>query len=325
MIKKTGIRTENGFREIVLDMSIREVYELFLQRCSAKRMQPSTMQYYQYFLPKYVNWLEENGVTSLEEAAQTETIDAFITVIGKQHAYGKEKEYSDNTVHIYARTIRTMIRFAYERGYLKRLPTFNMPIVHKTKLCVLNEDQIEKLLRVCESTRDMAIVLVAIASGMRRGELADLKWKDVNFDESSIEVLEGKGKKFRTVMLDRATAKLLMQYKAELGSQASPGATLFQNREGLGLADEGYRALFSRLSARSGIKFSAHALRRTFAKLCLKRGMDVIYIQNLMGHSNIETTAHYIQQLDDEDVREAYEEHTPIQDLARKTLKRRRK
>ena len=74
----------------------------------------------------------------------------------------------------------------------------------------------------------------------------------------------------------------------------------------------GIRSVLVRLKEESGIEFSAHALRRSFAMLSIKAGMNLIYIQSLMGHSNIETTRNYIQKLDNSEVLNAQTIHGTV-------------
>jgi integrase/recombinase XerD len=79
----------------------------------------------------------------------------------------------------------------------------------------------------------------------------------------------------------------------------------------------GIRSIFVRLAEKSGIHFSAHALRRTFAKMAIKNEMDIIWLQTLMGHTNLETTRDYVQGLDNEDVEKVYQEHAPLKGMIR--------
>jgi integrase/recombinase XerD len=74
----------------------------------------------------------------------------------------------------------------------------------------------------------------------------------------------------------------------------------------------GLRSVLVRLKEESGIEFSAHALRRSFAVLSVKAGMNLIYIQSLMGHSDIETTRNYIQKLDNSEILNAQKTHGTV-------------
>jgi integrase len=74
----------------------------------------------------------------------------------------------------------------------------------------------------------------------------------------------------------------------------------------------GLRSAFVWLKEESRIDFSAHARRRSFAKLSIKAGMNLIYIQSLMGHSDIETIRDYVQKLDNFEVLNALKIHGTV-------------
>jgi len=72
------------------------------------------------------------------------------------------------------------------------------------------------------------------------------------------------------------------------------------------------RLVLVRLLEKSGEEFLAHVLRRSFAKLSVKAGMNLIYIQSLMGHSDIETTRNFVQELDNSEVLNAQKIHGTV-------------
>jgi integrase len=75
---------------------------------------------------------------------------------------------------------------------------------------------------------------------------------------------------------------------------------------------DGVRSIIVRLSEKSGIRFSPHSLRRSFAKLSIKAGMNIVFLQSLMGHTHIDTTRKYIQKLDDTEILEAHKKHGAV-------------
>ena len=95
----------------------------------------------------------------------------------------------------------------------------------------------------------------------------------------------------------------ILRYKSPLGKQNTKSEQLLiQTIHGKRFTTMGLRSVLVRLKEESGIEFSVHALRRSFAKLSVKAGVNLTYIQSLMGHSNIETTRNYVQKLDNSEV-----------------------
>ncbi len=86
---------------------------------------------------------------------------------------------------------------------------------------------------------------------------------------------------------------------------------VFQTQSGTRYKHSGFRHVIRRISERSDIPFSAHDLRRTFATLSLKPGMNVLHLQSLLGHANLEMTRRYVQIVED-DLGESNKEYGPI-------------
>ena len=86
---------------------------------------------------------------------------------------------------------------------------------------------------------------------------------------------------------------------------------VFQCGPGKRFTISGMRSWVLRIGKRAGIKLSPHALRRTFATLALKAGMNVFQLQGLLGHSSLEMTRRYVAMLD-EDLVDAHKKHGPI-------------
>jgi integrase/recombinase XerD len=231
------------------------------------------------------------------------------------------KSLSDRYIHIFARTIKTIARFSYEEKYIPELPTFKMPAIRRKRLLYLDVNDIPKVLDACTSTRDLALLNLAIASGLRLSEIISLDWQHISLRDGKLIVLHDKGDKYRVCMVDKGTLRILIRYHNELKALnedfVALDAPLIQTDEHTRLKPNGVRSIMDRLSTRNGVKMTAHALRRTFARLSVKNGMDIVWLQHLLGHENIETTKHYVGELDVEDVAKFYEVHAPLRDIKR--------
>jgi integrase len=195
----------------------------------------------------------------------------------------------------------------------EKLVKFEMPRIAKKKLRSLSEEEVNLILKYSGSLRNQCIITLMVDTGLRLTEICNLNWGDVNILKGTIEVLTGKGRKYRLVACGARTKKLLKRYQMKEGKNVSPTSPLFITEKfQYRITSRGMQAIMFRISQQSGVEFSAHALRRTFAKLALKAGMDLIYIQRMMGHENLETTRRYIQDLDDRDVIMAAMKYSPM-------------
>jgi len=136
-----------------------------------------------------------------------------------------------------------------------------------------------------KATRDVALLEVALRCGLRRAELAALRWEWIksDYDPPFLGVI-GKGNKERRVTLHSATLAALAEWRAIGG-----------NGSGLvfGLSPMGIYSMIKRRAADAGIELTPHDLRRTFVTRALDAGVPVEKVQAAAGHSKIETTMRY--------------------------------
>ncbi len=226
----------------------------------------------------------------------------------------KSKLLAEASIQGHVRAVRAMVRLAQDRGYMAQNIHIKVPKSHKKENRVLTKEEVKTLVREGKTLQHRVAVALAVDSGMRISELADLRWKHVNIQTNLIRVEHGKGNKFRVVTASPKTIMMLMQLKrSQKGHGDDDG--VFQSHTGAPMTRWGMRFIFEELVEQTGIQFSAHALRRTCAKFCAQNDMSIVAIQNLLGHENVETTRHYIQDLDPSYILKAHKNHGPMNDL----------
>ena len=269
----------------------------FLRSREAARCTAATLRFYRFALTPFAEWCEARHISPASLTAGD--VDGFLL----QRA---GDGVSDSTLHAHARSVRAMLRFAEERGLIDRAPRLRMPRVPKARPAVLSLDDFRKLLGVCRSPRDRALLLLLADSGVRRAEAAALRWRDVDLASGRLRVVEGKGRKDRLSMVGPATRAVLRELREARGDDAS--RAVFQ------LTAWGVGEVFDRLGRRAGIRVSPHALRRFFAVGWLRNAGDLRSLQLLLGHQSISTTERYLA-LADDDLVEAHGKHSPLGSL----------
>jgi integrase/recombinase XerD len=144
-------------------------------------------------------------------------------------------------------------------------------------------------------SRDVAILELLYASGLRASELCGLKVRDANLQIGWVRVL-GKGSKERIVPLGRAAAEALTRYIAECRprlDKTGRSEWLFLSRTGKPMERIGLWMLVEKYGRRVGRKISPHTLRHCFASHLVSGGADLRVVQELLGHSDISTTQIY--------------------------------
>ncbi len=143
--------------------------------------------------------------------------------------------------------------------------------------------------------RNHAIFAVCIFAGLRKNEVLQLQYSDVDLQNLSIFVRQGKGNKDRIVPICFALAqslKLYIEERKRLNKTCSPFfASLNRN---VGLTESGLKNLIITMRDSSRISFTAHKLRHTFATLMMEGGCDIYILSKMMGHSDIKTSTIYL-------------------------------
>jgi integrase len=164
---------------------------------------------------------------------------------------------------------------------------------------VLSADEEIKLLAACDQVRSRVLrplVVLALHSGMRRGELLGLEWSRVDLDQRTIRVLNAKSEAGRRVIPMNATVHSLL---SDLAKRASSPLVFPSNRKpGEKLLDvkKGFKKAVE-LAGIPHIRF--HDMRHSFATRLIRAGADIITVQKLLGHSKITMTERYAHSLAD--------------------------
>lgn len=154
--------------------------------------------------------------------------------------------------------------------------------------------------RAATGVRNRAMIAVAYRSGLRIGEILDLKPKDVDLDSGTITVRHGKGDRHRVVGIDVGTATLVEQWlrvrrRRALGSSSPVFCTL----AGRPIDSSYVRHMLPRLARRAGIhkRIHAHAFRHLYAVELEQEGFRLSEIRDLLGHTSASVTDAYLRRL----------------------------
>ena len=142
--------------------------------------------------------------------------------------------------------------------------------------------------------RDRAIIEMLYSSGVRVGELISLKIKDMDFKGKTVNVL-GKGKKERLLPVTSQAIDSIENYLMKRPTGKDKDSIIFCNLKGEQLTERGLQYIIDTLARNCGIyrKITPHMLRHSFATHFLENGMNLRYLQALLGHSNLSTTEIY--------------------------------
>ena len=297
--------TKTQSSSYLVSVDLIDAYTDFMLSRQAINCTPATLEFYKYTAGAFLAWIEKQGVTRPEELTARYVRQYLAELLSN----GKK----DTTLHANARAIRTLVRFWHSEGYMPQLVKFEMPKLAKKRLPVLTADELQQIIKAC-NVRDKALVLFMADSGLRRGETINLTWGDVNMSNGLILVKQGKGRKDRASVIGATTRRALLKYKRTIDHDDN--MPLFQSRTGGKFTGTGLLLIYRRLSAKTGIHVTPHAMRRTFVSLSLQANMDVLHLQGLGGWESLHMVYHYAQMVDD-DLLQAHNAHSPIDNLSR--------
>ncbi len=201
----------------------------------------------------------------------------------------KRKKISESKQNL----IINSIKFYYEQVLKKPRKSFNIQRPKKPLLYpgVLSESEVLKLINAPTNIKHKAILYTIYSAGLRISELVNLRVCDIHSDDGYIFIKGGKGKKDRRTVLSDKLLHILRDYARVY----RPRHFLFEGQAGGRYSESSIRAIFNRACKQTGIlqECSPHTLRHSFATHLLEHGINLRYIQVLLGHSSTRTTEIY--------------------------------
>jgi tyrosine recombinase XerC len=282
---------------------MREETEDFLRFLETERnLSPETLRAYRGDLALFLDFCERAGVEGPEAVSHR--------LIRRYLANLQSRGYARSTVARRAAAVRGLFRYMVRTGRLEVDPTLCLTLPRRERRLpkVLSLREVESAaarhsLHIYRtSLRDMALVELLYATGMRVGELAALNLGDIDLKRGEVRVL-GKGRKERVIPVHRVAVEMIEAYltkerhrlAANTGMVGGKEEPLFLSVRGGRLSDRGVRRVVERFyrGLEGGKRVSPHTLRHTFATHMLQGGADLRSVQELLGHVDLSTTQIY--------------------------------
>jgi integrase/recombinase XerD len=232
--------------------------------------------------------------------------------VGDYVRYMKEQPYASSSVARKVAAIKSFFHFLYARDLIETDPTtqIDSPRVKKRLPRTLSSDDVNNLLmaparnRNPKTLRDLALLHLLYATGMRVTEVVSLQVSDLDLDESVL-YCPGKDGQVRRLPFDPETQAIMTDYlghgRPHLTKDESEPA-LFLNHRGRQLTRQGLWLIIKAYAkdAQLSEDVTPHTLRHSFAAHKLEGGADLQRVQQLLGHANISTTQVYTQIAEEE-------------------------
>lgn len=255
-----------------------------------------TIRRYKYVIDFYC---KISGVRVLEEVSQENVRALFF--------YGRTKrQWSSNTALVFYKSLLVFFRWCIGEGYISTNPIVGIEKIRiEQKLPQkLTKQNALLLLEIVENYpykdkflryRNHALFSMFIHAGLRKNELIHLKYSDVDMENMTIFIRQGKGSKDRIIPISETLGQTLRRYLEERKKYNKTCPEFFASlKNNTGFTENGLKHLVDQIRNTTRMRFSIHELRHTFATLLLEGGCDIYSLAKMMGHSDIKTTTIYL-------------------------------
>lgn len=273
-------------RIIQADCHIWGLIDAFLKDKQVINLRAGTLKFYQHKLRLFRDFCDGQQVTLVSQVDTTLLRD-FMLKMSESHNPGG--------CHAIFRAVRSLLIWygneVEPEGWHNPIRKLKPPRLDAHILEPVSLSDISRL--ICQSSsRDKAIILTLLDTGLRAAELLSLNIADIDLLTGDIRVRSGKGGKPRMVYIGRATRRAVRSY---LKLRLDPNPCLWLTKDGDRLTYWGLRAMIRRRSLDAGIPPpEIHAFRRAFALNMLRAGVDVFTLQRLMGHADLQVLRRYL-------------------------------
>jgi integrase/recombinase XerD len=271
-------KPSDGFQMMSEDN--KHALSLFIQQLTLKGYSPNTLTTYKNEFTQLLVTLKQKHVDTLNHQKLKDYFDWCIT----------HEKLSESTVH----SRLNAVKFYFEQVLDGTKFFWNIPRPKKPlKLPkVISEEKLLAGLLTIENLKHRALLFTAYSAGLRVSEVVSLKVTDIDSDRMQIRIEAAKGKKDRMATLAKATLEILREYAKEY----KPKQYLFAGqREGEPYSARSAQQVFNKVFKSMGLPstISFHSLRHSYATHLFENGIDIKYIQELLGHNDIRTTLRY--------------------------------
>lgn len=283
-------------------MLLKFAIQEFLDDRNYKNLSSYTLKMYRQNLGLFLDYCTLNNISNVEDI-RPNVIKAYMLQC-------KEEGNKPSTMNNKFRSIKVFFNYLVEEEIIekKQHPATKIRSVKEDiRIEVLTDSQIRQMLNYFKrfnyrgnaftAYRDRMIVIFLLSTGVRRGELINLKWKDVDFDNQTIAVF-GKKRQVASIPFTKKLKVELVQYKLYLQEHFEEDSEyVFPTYTNGAMTTEAVASIFKRLRKImnfSGVRLSSHTFRHTFVHRAILNGMDVMTLQKILRHEDLTMTQRYV-------------------------------
>jgi len=257
----------------------KQIIELYKKYLTGKRYSESTINTYFTFIADFFNYIQDMPI----ETITNRTVELFIEDVFIP------RSYSISSQRQLISAIKLFVAF-YPECNIDELKLVR-PKRSKILPIVLSKEEIIDLLRATKNIKHRAVLAMIYSAGLRISEVLQLQLRHIDVDRRQIIIKNSKGRRDRNIILAESFIPLLLNYF----NTYNPVVYFVEGTPGHKYSAESVRAFLRRSTKAANInkRVTPHTLRHSYATHLLENGIDIRYIQELLGHSKPETTMIY--------------------------------
>jgi len=258
-----------------------------------RHCRPNTLRSTLTSIDIFLSFVKASGKSHLEEITR-EDLFAFIE-------HEQDRGMRPLTVNTRVRILKAFIRFLADKAVVPSdIVSRRLRVKVPDSLPrAMDPEDVRRFVSVIESTRDRAMMLVLLRTGMRIGELLNLIVREVNLRERKVEIYEAEKTRVGRVVYLSEDARVALQ--AWFGERDCAKTLVFYAHSRCSMSYNNARMRFRKYLAKAALShrdYTLHCLRHTCASELLNAGMRLECLQQLLGHSSIEMTRRYARLTD---------------------------
>ena len=251
----------------------------YLEKLEQKRYSESTIKLYVAYFKDFIHYFANRDIDVLTK----NEINNYILYLIRHQKISPSRQNQ----------VINAIKFYYEKvlGLPGEFYDIERPRKRSELPKVLSEQEVLRILKASTNLKHKTLLATIYSAGLRRSEVINLRREDVDYDKNIIFIRGAKGKKDRISILSEANARLLKEYQKEY----RPKYWMFESPEKKKYSTSSISRALDKAVLAAGLskRVTPHMLRHSFATHLLEQGVDLRYIQNLLGHESTKTTEIY--------------------------------
>jgi site-specific recombinase XerD len=250
------------------------------QEMRIRNFSPKTLTAYLYYNKELLRF-----ASKFSDEINKQDIRDYLDFLISSHKSASTLNLAINSLKFYYQSILNRKFFDFETGIKRPKEPKKLPVI-------LSKNEVVRMINALENIKHKLMIQILFSSGLRVSELTNLEINDIDFDRNLIHVKGGKGNKDRTTITSENILANINKYLEEF----KPLRFVFESHlAGKKLTTRSVQKIVANAAKSANInkQVTAHTLRHSFATYLLENGTNIRYIQELLGHSRLETTQIY--------------------------------